>query len=185
MLNVLIISCSPKKEKSNSYNLAKAFLKGFPKETNIQSLYLYDKNIEYCNACLYCITTGHFCPIKDDVLNIVRQTQKYDFVIWAIPHMGPLGYPSKMKAFFERCCNNKTSYFQQSSSEKNDISEKNILILSCGYPSKRSIEELKGIAESFKENFKSFGYLIIPEADLLTFYPEDRNTKDILRRIRI
>lgn len=180
-MNILIISCSPKKEKSNTYKIAQTFLKEISKVSNIQSLFLYDKNINFCTACLRCMRTGNPCYIEDDVLEIVEKTKEYDYVIWCIPHMGPTGFPSKLKAFFERCCNSGALFFNQ----RNDIGENNILLCGCGHPIKKNIEDLEFLISSFKENFGILDSFIIPEADLLTFYSEDIETKKLLKKIKL
>ena len=47
-MKVLVLNGSPKAERSNTLNITKAFLKGFPADTEVEQVNLYKKDIKPC-----------------------------------------------------------------------------------------------------------------------------------------
>ena len=47
-MKVLVLNGSPKAERSNTLNITKAFLKGFPADTEVEQINLYKKDIKPC-----------------------------------------------------------------------------------------------------------------------------------------
>ena len=45
-MKVLVLNGSPKAERSNTLNITKAFLKGFPADTEVEQVNLYKKDIK-------------------------------------------------------------------------------------------------------------------------------------------
>ena len=45
-MKVLVLNGSPKAERSNTLNITKAFLKGFPADTEVEQVNLYEKDIK-------------------------------------------------------------------------------------------------------------------------------------------
>ena len=74
---VLIISSSPRKG-GNSETLAAAFAKGTREAGNqVETVYLREKQVDFCKGCLACLKLGH-CVIQDDAVEIaagVRNTR--------------------------------------------------------------------------------------------------------------
>lgn len=181
-MKLLHINCSPKKKKSNTYKLAKTFLEGYLKEKplQIEEVFLYDLNIEFCTGCLYCMRSGKPCPLEDDTALLVEKIENSDILLWNIPHLGPGGVPSKLKVLLERICNTGALFYKEDS----PIKDNNILIMGCGHPLQEDVKDLEEIEKIFKKNFGVLSFLIIPEADLLTFYPDDYHTKRLLKRVK-
>ena len=53
-MKVLVLNGSPKAERSNTLNITKAFLKGFPADTEVEQVNLYKKDIKPCLGCFSC-----------------------------------------------------------------------------------------------------------------------------------
>ena len=75
MKKILVLNGSPKKEKSATLNVTKAFVDGMLSTNNYEIEYvnLSDLNIKPCTGCLSCWgTTEGECVIKnDDIKEIV------------------------------------------------------------------------------------------------------------------
>lgn len=70
---VLIIGTSPRKN-GNSNRLAQEFEKGAREAGNdVDVVYLYDKNINFCKGCLACQKLNH-CVIDDDANSITEKS---------------------------------------------------------------------------------------------------------------
>ena len=74
-MKVLAIYGSPRKD-GNSSKMMKSALNEFPKDAEIQEVYLTDMNFSGCGACRKCHECG-YCVIKDDM------QQLYDAMIIA------------------------------------------------------------------------------------------------------
>ena len=102
-MKVLVLNGSPKAERSNTLNITKAFLKGFPADTEVEQVNLYKKDIKPCLGCFSCWSrTPGQCVIKDDMQDIYEKIKAADIVIESFP-LYFFGMPSQMKATTDRC----------------------------------------------------------------------------------
>lgn len=84
MKNVLIISSSPRRH-GNSDLLCDMFAKGAEESgSNVEKIFLKDKEINYCIGCGVCNTT-HSCVIKDDMAEILDKMVNADVIVLATP----------------------------------------------------------------------------------------------------
>ncbi len=101
-MKLLVLSSSPRKEKSHTFNLAREVLKGCSdKETDTEILHLCDFNIEFCRQCESCHKNILVCPIRDDVHTILNAMLRSDGIILASPNY--INHvTASMKALFDR-----------------------------------------------------------------------------------
>ena len=102
-MNVLVLNGSPK-EKSDTFRLTDAFLKGFNKEGqhNVTVINVREKNIAPCQGCFGCWAKGEgHCVIEDDQNDILDLYKKSDVVIWSFP-LYCYSMPSPLKAVLDR-----------------------------------------------------------------------------------
>ncbi|MFH1363812.1 MAG: flavodoxin family protein [Candidatus Omnitrophota bacterium] len=85
-MQILLISSSPRKEKSQTLLLAKEVLKGFPDAVKTEIIHLRDQKIEFCRHCENCHKKIMSCPIKDDADMILEKMLKTDGIIFATPN---------------------------------------------------------------------------------------------------
>lgn len=53
---------------------------------NVEYVFLAERNIEFCGGCMVCLAKGwEFCPIRDDLADIMASIEKSDGVILASP----------------------------------------------------------------------------------------------------
>lgn len=85
-MNILLISSSPHKEKSQTFFLAKEVLKGLPVAVKIEIIHLCDLKIEFCRHCESCHRKIMNCPINDDVGMILEKMLNAEGIIFATPN---------------------------------------------------------------------------------------------------
>ena len=92
-MNILVINASPKGKRSNTLQLADAFVGGIKDkrdsqglETNIEQIDLAKMNISSCRGCFACwkVTPGKCC-IDDDMKKIIEQILYADVIIYSFP----------------------------------------------------------------------------------------------------
>lgn len=88
-MNILVINGSPRGEKSNSYQLTKAFLKGIKQEADdvqIRERAVCQMNIKPCLGCFSCwrCTPGECC-IEDDMAQVIQDLLWAELTVWSFP----------------------------------------------------------------------------------------------------
>ena len=121
-MRVLVINASPKGERSNTMNITRAFVGGFPADTELETVELYRCDVNPCTGCYYCWKSG---------------TGIVSFPLYFF------GVPSQLKALTDRCLPLMVPYMSQSSDPysasfhdfKDEIvrDKKLVVISSCGY----------------------------------------------------
>lgn len=102
-MKVLIINGSPKAERSNTLNVTKAFLEGFPSDTQAEYIHLAKLNIKPCAGCYSCWKkTNGKCVIQDDMQPLYEKISKADIIIESFP-LFFFGMPGTMKIMTDRC----------------------------------------------------------------------------------
>lgn len=142
-MKILVLNGSPKCERSNTLNITKAFLKGFPEDTEVEFVNLYKLNIKPCVGCFSCWskTLGH-CVINDDMQQLYPKIEAADIIIESFP-LYFFGMPSGLKAMTDRCLPFMLPYMGNLVEDKNasfhelrDESMHNkrlVVITTCGY----------------------------------------------------
>lgn len=81
-MKILVFNGSPKKERSDTMHITRAFLGGMneaaPQE--VQSINVADMHIEFCRGCFACKYNGGRCAIDDDMREILEQMLASDAV---------------------------------------------------------------------------------------------------------
>lgn len=84
-MNVVVINGSPRGEKSNSYQLTKAFMEGL-NPADITVFHLAKMHIDPCKGCFACWKhTPGKCVIKDDVAEVLERIVEAEIIIWSFP----------------------------------------------------------------------------------------------------
>ncbi len=88
-MHILVINGSPKGEKSNSYQLTKAFLEGIKQEASeveIRVQVVCRMDIKPCLGCFSCWNrTPGECCIADDMKQVIQDLLWADITIWSFP----------------------------------------------------------------------------------------------------
>jgi|WetSurMetagenome_2_1015567.scaffolds.fasta_scaffold07750_6 multimeric flavodoxin WrbA len=100
-MNLLLISSSPRKLKSQTFQLALSMLEGHDSSVKTDVIHLCDYSIEFCRHCERCHKKILACPIKDDILPIIDKMLNADGIVLASPNY--INHiTASMKALFER-----------------------------------------------------------------------------------
>lgn len=88
-MNILIINGSPRGEKSNSYQLTGAFLRGVRQragEVQIREREVCKLDIRPCLGCFSCWSgTPGKCCMEDDMEQVIQDLLWADITIWSFP----------------------------------------------------------------------------------------------------
>ena len=172
-MRILVLNGSPK-EKSDTFRLTDAFLKGLNKdgEHEVNIVNVINKEIAPCCGCFGCWQKGEgHCLIEDDQNGILDAYREADLIIWSFP-LYCYGMPSHLKAVLDRTIPLITMKMVQEEdgtvrhAPLVDFSKKHTLVISgCGFP------DWEGNFDSLKLQCKvCFGNLTmicVPEAPML------------------
>lgn len=145
-MKALVLNGSPRGERSNTLQLAKAFLEGFSgvvPDTEAEIAELCKLNIKPCMGCFSCWTkTPGSCVINDDMQALYGKIAAADVIIESFP-LYFFGMPSGFKAAVDRCLPFMKTYLgtedkdgHSSFHELRDpkmYDKKLVLISTCGY----------------------------------------------------
>lgn len=86
-MKITLISSSPRKEKSNTFILAKEVLQGaVDSGAKAQIIHLFDHRIDFCRHCELCHKKIMKCPLKDDCFSILKKMLEADALVLASPN---------------------------------------------------------------------------------------------------
>lgn len=141
-MKVLILNGSPKVGRSNTLNITKAFVSGFPSDTEVEQVDIYKSDIKPCLGCFSCWSkTPGECVIKDDMQEIYKKIEASDVIIESFP-LYFFGMPSGVKAMTDRCLPFMLPYMGNIASgsasfhelRNEAMHEKRLVVIStCGY----------------------------------------------------
>ena len=104
-MNVLVINGSPKGERSNTWQLTKAFLAGMGEgneELTIQELTVSQLDIRPCLGCFSCWSkTPGQCCIADDMDRVLEKLLWADVTVWSFP-LYYFSVPGPLKNLIDR-----------------------------------------------------------------------------------
>lgn len=105
-MNVLVLNGSPRAERSNTLQLARAFAEGFSEakpDTESETIHTSKLDIKPCLGCFSCWTkTPGQCVINDDMRELCKKIEAADVIIESFP-LYFFGIPSGFKAVVDRC----------------------------------------------------------------------------------
>lgn len=181
-MKVLVINGSPKREKSDTMHITRAFLDGMNEvsQNEVSVIHVIDRHIEYCTGCFSCMRNGGECIHNDDMRSILEEILCSDLLVWSYP-LYCYGMPAALKALLDRTLPLSSMAMQKVGERYEHVGQKDfshlhyVMICGCGFPnSKHNFEP--AIAQ-FKLCFPNNHTLITvpespmfnaPEADIVT-----------------
>ena len=102
-MKILILNGSPKREKSDTLHITRAFLGGMQEAAHqeIHVIDVIDRHIEYCTGCFACKTNGGTCIHDDDMRAILDEILESDLLLFSFP-LYCYGMPAPLKALLDR-----------------------------------------------------------------------------------
>ncbi len=143
-MKILVLNGSPKREKSDTLRVTRAFLEGMnevqPQEEHI--IHVIDRHIEYCQGCFACMRNGGACAHDDDMREILEEILKSDLLIFSFP-LYCYGMPAPLKALLDRTLPLSSMAMRKAGDryehvEQADFSRlRYVMICGCGFPNSR------------------------------------------------
>ena len=171
-MKILVLNGSPKKEKSDTLRITRAFLDGMedaaPQE--IELVHVIDKHIEYCRGCFSCMRSGGNCVLDDDMKEILEKILESELLIFSFP-LYCYGMPAPLKALVDRTLPLSSMVMRRVGDryehvEQADFSRlRYLMICGCGFPNSR--HNFEPAAAQFRLLFRGDDTIItVPESPM-------------------
>ena len=143
-MKILVLNGSPKKEKSDTLIITRAFLDGMngAGQNEIKTVHVIDKHIEYCSGCFSCMRNGGTCVHNDDMRGILEEIQASDLLIWSFP-LYCYGMPAPLKALLDRTLPLSSMAMQKVGDRYEHVGQADfshlryLMICGCGFPNSK------------------------------------------------
>ncbi len=171
-MKILVVNGSPKREKSDTLHLTRAFLAGMGDVAaqQIQQIDVADKHIEYCTGCFACKTNGGTCRHQDDMAEILREILACDLLLFSFP-LYCYAMPAPLKALIDRTMPLSSLAMQKAGDHYEHTSQADfshlryMMICGCGFPNAR--HNFEGMIAQFKLMFgEDAAILTVPESPM-------------------
>ena len=102
-MKILVLNGSPKRDKSDTMHITRAFLDGMKESApqDVHIIHTVDQHIEYCTGCFSCMRNGGTCIHNDDMKAILEEILESDLLLFNFP-LYCYGMPASLKAMLER-----------------------------------------------------------------------------------
>lgn len=147
-MNILVLSGSPKREKSDTLCITRAFLEGMQEagEQQVHIRHAIDQHVEPCMGCFSCMHNGGTCIHDDDMREILEEILKSDLLILSFP-LYCYGMPAPLKAIIDRILPLSSMAMQKVGDRYEHVGQADfshlryVMICGCGFPnSKQNFE---------------------------------------------
>ena len=171
-MKILVLNGSPKRDKSDTMHITRAFLDGMNEvaENEIKTISVIDKHIEYCTGCFACMRNGGDCIHRDDMRGILEEILNSDLLIWSYP-LYCYGMPAPLKALLDRTLPLSSMAMQKVGDRYEHVGQadfshlKYVMICGCGFPNSR--HNFEPAVMQFKRCFPNGHTIItIPESPM-------------------
>ncbi|MDO4386796.1 MAG: flavodoxin family protein [Clostridia bacterium] len=143
-MNILVFNGSPKKERSDTLHLTRAFLDGMreaaPQE--IHTIDVIDRHIEFCRGCFACKYNGGHCVLDDDMREILEQILASDLLLFSYP-LYCYGMPAMLKNLVDRMLPLSSMAMEEINGRYVHVGQRDysrlryLMICGCGFPNSR------------------------------------------------
>ena len=143
-MKILVLNGSPKREKSDTMHMTRAFIDGMNAVGNneIHIINAIDKHIEYCTGCFSCMQNGGKCIHDDDMRGILEEILESDLLILSFP-LYCYGMPAPLKALFDRVLPLSSMAMQKVGERYEHVGQADhshldyVMICGCGFPNSK------------------------------------------------
>ena len=171
-MKILVLNGSPKKEKSDTLRITRAFLDGMedaaPQE--IELIHVIDKHIEYCRGCFACMRNGGSCVLDDDMKGILEKILESELLIFSFP-LYCYGMPAPLKALVDRTLPLSSMAMRKVGDRYEHVGQADfsrlryLMICGCGFPNSR--HNFEPAAAQFRLLFRGDDTIItVPESPM-------------------
>ncbi|MCR5041295.1 MAG: flavodoxin family protein [Clostridia bacterium] len=143
-MRIMVLNGSPKREKSDTLCITRAFLKGMQDagEHQVNVLHAIDLHVEYCTGCFTCMHNGGTCIHDDDMKEILEEILESDLLVLSFP-LYCYGMPAPLKAMIDRILPLSSMAMQKVGDRYTHVGQadfsrlKYLMICGCGFPNSR------------------------------------------------
>ena len=189
-MKILVFNGSPKREKSDTMHITRAFLDGMrdagPQE--IRTIPVIDRHIEYCSGCFACMRNGGTCIHDDDMRPILDAILESELLVFSFP-LYCYGMPAPLKALIDRTLPLSSMAMRKAGEryehvEQADFSRlRYLMICGCGFPNSR--HNFEPAVAQFKLLFPGdHTILTVPESPMFSAPEAAVVTEPRLRLVR-
>ena len=189
-MKILVLNGSPKREKSDTMHITRAFLEGMEESgaQEVEIINAVDKHIEYCTGCFACMHNGGKCIHDDDMKVILEKILESDLLIFSYP-LYCYGMPAPLKAILDRVLPLSSMAMEKVGERYEHVGQADVsrlrylMICGCGFPnSKHNFEAaVAQLKLMFPENHT---IITIPESPMFNAPTAEVVTKPRLALIR-
>ena len=143
-MKILVLNGSPKKEKSDTLCITRAFLAGMREagDHQVHMLHAIDLHIEYCTGCFACMHNGGTCIHEDLMKAILEEILGSDLLILSFP-LYCYGMPAPLKAIIDRILPLSSMAMEKVGDRYEHVGQADfsrlryLMICGCGFPNSR------------------------------------------------
>ena len=143
-MKILVLNGSPKKEKSDTMHLTRAFLRGMQEAApqEIQSIDVIDRRIGFCRGCFACKYNGGQCVQDDDMREILEQMLESGLLLFNFP-LYCYSMPAALKNLVERMLPLSSMAMAEVNGRYVHVGQRDyshlryLMICGCGFPNSK------------------------------------------------
>ena len=171
-MKILVLNGSPKREKSDTMHITRAFLDGMnevsPQEITV--IDAIDQNIKYCAGCFSCKRNGGKCIYEDDMRGILDEILQSELLLFSYP-LYCYGMPAPLKALLDRTMPLSAMAVQKIGDRYQHVGQvdysrlRYMMICGCGFPNSK--HNFEPAVEQFRLCFPGDPTIItVPESPM-------------------
>ncbi len=171
-MKILVLNGSPKREKSDTMHMTRAFLDGMNDAVpqDIRIIDVIDRQIEYCTGCFTCKRNGGTCIYDDDMRAILEEILDSDLLLFSYP-LYCYGMPAPLKALLDRTMPLSSMAMRKVGDRYEHVGQADfshlryLMICGCGFPNSRN--NFEPAVAQFKKLFPGDHTIItVPESPM-------------------
>ena len=189
-MKILVLNGSPKREKSDTMFITRAFLEGMNEagQHEVEIINAVDKHIEYCTGCFACMHNGGKCIHNDDMKESLEKILGSDLLVFSYP-LYCYGMPAPLKAILDRVLPLSSMAMEKVGERYEHVGQADVsrlrylMICGCGFPNSK--HNFEAAVAQFKLMFpENHTIITIPESPMFNAPTADVVTKPRLELIR-
>lgn len=189
-MKILVLNGSPKKEKSDTMHITRAFLDGMNEITKneIKVINVIERHIEYCTGCFSCKRNGGTCIFHDDMGEILNDILESDLLLLSFP-LYCYSMPAPLKALIDRTMPLSSMAMKKVGERYEHIGQADfsklryLMICGCGFPN--SSHNFEPAVTGFKLMFPNNHTIItVPESPMFNAPEAAEVTKPRLELVK-
>ena len=171
-MKILVLNGSPKKEKSDTMHITRAFLEGMSETgaQEIRTIHVIDRHIEYCCGSMACMRNGGVCRHHDDMRAILDEILSSDLLVFSFP-LYCYGMPAVLKNLIDRTIPLSSIAMRKADGRYEHVGQADfshlryLMICGCGFPN--SAHNFEPAVAQFRLMFRGNHTIVtVPESPM-------------------